>query len=291
MTTQIPRIYKQNTLQNDIHAIVTGETPPESVYTMGRQQFLPQFADFGGEVLDFWSTVYVGGSERLAEFKEGVQQYMNRAGHKMKVANTSFASGVFRGKVRPFFSIRKGDVTALMYSGAHGADLKDIYTSIRVVYAGNLSFWKTLVLWIALTITALLPSLFFFIPMWANFGFTLATTRWNEYYQAYAEDGGYIINYTAGLNAYLTTLIIVTCVLAALYYMWSWWRYGDAQAFLRADLDELHRDDASAIGYDLYLAITNVANSFDLVQIPTQDIGAPVFGAKAQTTMQRRRRI
>lgn len=258
----------------------------KAMYDVGERHLFPQLLSVGGEVADFWSTVFLGAATQQGQYEQLVQSAIQRAGLKTKQEDVSFGQGVVLGKARPFLTIRRGSVTGVVHIGRIGEALSDVYVSLRVLFVGTISSTKTLAMWALMTFFAAFPSLLFFIPLWGYFGFLKTDCSYGNCYY-----GGQVINTEGGLMAYLLTLAVLSVLFVGALRLWSWWRYGDAEALVREDLDELHRDDISALGHELYVALNSAADQLALQRLTEEPPIPPSFGVGTQTNRTRKRRI
>ncbi|MEP7287467.1 MAG: hypothetical protein ABI947_17045 [Chloroflexota bacterium] len=267
---------------------VSNSTKPQAMYDAAERYILPQVFGIGGEVADFWSTVFPDAGTKQDDYEQLVGAAIQQSGLVARTERVSFGQGVLLGKARPFYTIRRGSVTGTVYIGKLGQDLSDIYVSLRVLFLGTVSFAKTVVLWMLLTFIAAFPALLVFIPVWGIMGFLKKT------YDCSAGNcyvNGQEIDPQNGIVAYLGTLIVLTLLFMVAFHLWSWWRYGDSQALVREDLDELHRDDLSALGLELYTALNAAADRLDFKRLSAEPQATPSFGATTHTNRTHKRRI
>ena len=72
--------------------------------------------------------------------------------------------------------------------------------------------------------------------------------------------------------------MLALLVRGVLYLRWLW-RYGDGNAKIRQDMDELDWDDAAALGRELYLAIISAADKQGLQALSPEAHTPPAIGA------------
>src|SRR5260221_11750663 len=104
-----------------INTMTTQDIPlsatQDAVYDAGELYLLPQLLNVGGEVADFWSTVFPDAAAQHDEYEQLVQTAIQQAGLVAKTERVSFGHGVILGKARPFFTVRRGSVSGTEYIG------------------------------------------------------------------------------------------------------------------------------------------------------------------------------
>ena len=250
------------------------------VYERPAGKFIPQQFAEGVEVIDFWNTVYCGNSEDLEKFCNSVFLNISGNGHDMELRNVSFSKAVLRGKVRPMYVIKRNVARATL-NIAHLSDDMHIYVSLRLLFQGEISQWKSSILFVLALFLAVPSALISFWPLWGELGVEKV-----EYVRGRAQ---MVTDWENGLIAFLIALVVSAVIISMIRQLWSLWRYGDSRALEREDMDELYRDDLSALGTEIVLAVTSTADELDLDKLTIEGEKPPTFATSAQTNRTKRR--
>lgn len=251
------------------------------VYEGAKGKFLPQHLTEGVEVIDFWFAVYDGDSGVAQKFSQGVLEKLVSSGHAVELRDVAFATAVLQGKARVLYVVRRGVARATLNVSLLG-DKNHIYVSLRLLFQGAISQWRTLVLFSLAVLLAIPPALIGFWPVWIMLGSTK-----EEYVRGLGTQT--VPDWNNALLAFLIASGILALLNNAARQVWSLWRYGDSRALKREDLDELYRDDLAALGTEIILAATATADELDLEQLRVAGETLPTFAANAQTNRTKRK--
>lgn len=262
--------------------MTTQNIAAHTVYDKTESKFLPQQFAEGVEVVDFWYTVYCGGADVLQRLSQKVCEKLVSAGHQIESKDVSFVKSVLLGKARPFYVVSRNVARATVNMSMLG-NQEHVYVSLRLLFKGNISYWKRLILMTLMAFLAIPSALLGFWPIWALLG----TEK--QGYNQWGYATGTTVNWENALIAFLVAVLIGAAINSFILSLWCLWRYGDSRALEREDLDELYRDDLAALGTEIMLAVTSAADELDLEQLRVEGEALPVFAANTQTNRTKRK--
>ncbi|MCB9438373.1 MAG: hypothetical protein H6673_15465 [Anaerolineales bacterium] len=225
-------------------------------------------------VVDFWSGQFeVGAATPHAAMSEFPVRMAACLKQKAYAGDThgrprwvTFSSGLI-GVGRNMFEYRTRHAKAFV---CFKAIQRFTYVSLRVVYPKPLSWLKILGFLAVIWGLSLLNRLWWMITDTFYYGYYGYT--WGDFLE--------VVVYQLRPDMWSYTLP------AALYFgipltiirgLYAHWRSGRFWNFLREDFQEVYRDDLSAIGQSVYMAIMDTADSLSLQQVgPVQP--PPTFG-------------